>query len=299
MGLDYKKLIPNRNLRLKILELTSFIPDKIMIELQYWIKTGRRLNLKVPKRFTEKLQWYKLYYKDPIMVQCSDKYMVREYVKKKSLENILNEIYGVYDRAEDINFDILPNKFVLKRTNGGGGNDIIICKDKSKFDIDNAIKKMKKWTKQRNKGGGREWVYYETQPRIIVEKFIEAENDDLIDYKFFCFYGVPCYLYVINERKLGDKANLGIFDLKYNQLPYFRDDEERMFNPPSKPSNFEQMIKVASILSEEFPHVRVDLYNVKSRIIFGELTFFDGSGYHSYEPDEFDFILGEKFKLPA
>ena len=295
--MDYKKLIPNRSLRLKILELTSFIPDKTMIELQYWIKTGRKLNLKEPKRFTEKLQWYKLYYRNPIMVQCSDKYMVREYVKKKGLENILNEMYGVYDRVEDINFDKLPNKFVLKKTNGGGGNDIIICKDKSKFNVDIAIKKMKKWTKIK-KGGGREWVYYEAKPRIIVEKFLESENDDLIDYKFFCFYGTPSFLYVINGRKLGDKANFGIFDLEYNQLPYFRCDENKMLNKPPKPINFEQMKEVARILSEDFPHVRVDLYNVEGKIIFGELTFFDGSGYQIYEPDEFDFILGEKFKLP-
>ena len=296
--MNYKRLIKDRNMRLKILSLLNWIPDKVMIKLQYRLKTGRKLNLKNPTRYTEKLQWYKLYYRNPLMSKCADKYDVREYIKSKGLGYILNEIYGVYESPNDINFDKFPNKFVLKRTNGGGGNDVLICKDKSKFDIKNALYKMKKWTITEKNGGGREWVYYKTEPRIIAERFIESESDDLIDYKFFCFKGEPYYLYIINGRKLGEKIKLGIFDLEYNKLQYFRSDENKMLFSPNKPENFEQMINIAKDLSEDFPHVRVDLYNVKGKIIFGELTFFDGSGYQIYEPDEFDFIMGNKFKLP-
>ena len=296
--MNYKNLIEDRNRRLKILSLLNWVPDKVMIKFQYRLKTGRKLNLKKTIRYTEKLQWYKLYYRDLLMAQCADKYSVREYVRSKGLKNILNEIYGVYDNANEIDFDKLPNKFVLKKTNGGGGNDVLICKDKSRFDVKDALKKIEKWTEIESNGVGREWVYYKIKPRIIVEKFIESENDDLIDYKFFCFRGEPYYLYVIDGRKLGKEIKLGIFDLEYNQLPYFRGDEERMLKAPDKPKNFGQMINIAKKLSSDFPHVRVDLYNIRGNIIFGELTFFDGSGYQTYEPDEFDFIMGDKFKLP-
>lgn len=296
--MNYKKLIRDRNMRLKILSILNWIPDKQMIKLQYKLKTGRKLNLAKPVRFTEKLQWYKLYYRDPLMAQCADKYAVREYIKSKNLDYILNEIYGVYDNAELIDFDKLPNEFVLKKTNGGGGNDVIICHDKSKLDVGKILKKMKAWTEIKSNGGGREWVYYSKKPRIIAEKLILNDDNDLLDYKFFCFNGKPYYLYVINGRKLGQEIKLGIFDMHFNQLPYFRGDENRLENFAIKPKAFEEMIEISKILSKDFPHVRVDLYNIDGDIIFGELTFFDGSGYQSYEPDEFDYILGEKFKLP-
>ncbi len=297
--MDYKKLIKDRNMRLKILSLLNWIPDKTMIKIQYRLKTRRKINLKSPIRYTEKLQWYKLYHREPLMAKCADKYTVHEYIKNKGLGSILNEIYYVYDNINEINLDKLPNQFVLKRTNGGGGNDVLICKDKSTFDIKNALDKMKTWTEVKNNGGGREWVYYKIKPRIIAEKFIESENDDLIDYKFFCFNGKPHYLYVISGRKLGEEIKLGILDLEYKQLPYFRGDENRMLKSPDKPANFEQMINIATKLSKDFPHVRVDLYNVKGKIIFGELTFFDGSGYQTFVPDEFDYIMGDKFELPV
>ena len=296
--MNYKNIIKNRNLRLKILMLFNWIPDKEMIKLQYKLKTGRKLNLKNPIRYTEKLQWYKLYYKEPLMAECADKYTVRKYVENHGLKNILNDLYGVYDNVKDIDFDKLPNEFVFKKTNGGGGNDIIICNDKSKFNIGEAIIKMRTWTKMNKNGGGREWVYYKIKPRIIAEKLIQVENNDLIDYKFFCFNGMPYCVYVINGRKMGQEITLGIFDLEYNQLPYFRNGENIMKNPPSKPYNFSKMIEISKKLSKPFPHVRVDLYNVNGVIVFGELTFFCGSGYQSYRPDVFDKILGEQFELP-
>jgi len=250
---NYKKIIKNRKARLKIIKLFNWLPDKQMIKLQYWIKTGRKLNLKNPKRFTEKLQWYKLYYRDPLMAFCSDKFLVRQYVKSKGLEHILNEIYGVYDDVNQIDFDRLPNQFVLKKTTGGGGNEIIICKDKSKFDIEKAKEIMKDWTKKESNGGGREWVYFQWKPRIIVEKYINFDNEEgLVDYKFFCFEGKAHYLYVINGRKLGVKTNLGIFDLNYKMLPYFRTDEDKMINIPPKPKNSDRMIKIAEFYLKIF-----------------------------------------------
>lgn len=183
--MDYKKIIKSRKMRLEILKLLNFIPDKLMIQVQYRIKTGRRLNLKAPKRYTEKLQWYKLYYRDPIMVQCADKYSVRDYVRSKGLEYILNDLYGVYEDESKIQFDKLPSSFVLKTTNGGGGNNIIICDDKNKLDKEKTLRLLREWLKQKKrKSEGREWIYYDSKPKIIAEKVLPRNNEnDLPDYK--------------------------------------------------------------------------------------------------------------------
>jgi hypothetical protein len=300
--MDYKKIIKSRETRLRILRTLDFIPDKTMIKMQYFIKTGRRLNLKNPQRYTEKLQWYKLYYRDPLMQQCADKYDVREYVRSKGLGYILNECYGVYERVEDIDFDSLPDQFVLKDTLGGGGNSIIICKDKATFDFENAKKQMQKWLSidSNKKHEGREWVYQGRKHRIIIEKYIESNPSEggLVDYKFFCFNGEPKYLYVIADRILGQIAGIGIFNVNFELLSVIRTDERPLERNIEKPKNFDEMIDIVKIISKDFPHVRVDLYNQDGNIIFGENTFFDGSGYHKYEPDEFDYELGSYFKLP-
>ncbi|ANU17912.1 hypothetical protein BBI11_13105 [Planococcus maritimus] len=295
--MNYKKLIPNQNLRLQILKLIDFIPDKMMINLQYRISQNRKLNLKNPHRFTEKLQWYKLYHRDPLMVQCSDKYKVREYITSKGFENILVPLYGVYDRAEDIDFKNLPDKFVLKTNNGSHTN--IICEDKSQLDIDLTKITLNEWLNTWNGKMGREWAYHDIKPKIICEKFLEKDtNGDLIDYKFFCFNGKPFSLYVIVERFLADGIKLGIFDTKFNKLPYKRADIKGITSNISKPKNFDKMVEIAEVLSKDFPHVRVDLYNVDGEIYFGELTFYTAGGYQKYQNDEFDFLLGEQFILP-
>lgn len=300
--MDYKKIFKSRKTRSKILRALSFVPDKPMIKLQYRIKTGRRLNLKNPQRYTEKIQWYKLYYRDPLMVQCVDKYEVRKFVESLGLGHILNECYGVFDRPEDIDFDELPNQFVLKDTLGGGGNSVIICKDKSKADLDAYRKQMREWVgKKRIRSGGREWQYYSGEKhRVIIEKYIESDESSggLIDYKFFCFDGRCSYVYVITNRKIGIGAEFGIYNTDYELLPYCRSDELKPVHLTQKPEQYNEMILLSEKLSARFPHVRVDLYCENGEILFGELTFFDGSGYMTFEPDEFDFILGEKFKLP-
>lgn len=298
--MDYKKMIKSRENRMKILNLFSWVPDKIMIKIQYRIKLGRKLNLKNPQRYTEKLQWYKLNYKNPIMKKCVDKYEVRKYIKEIGCSEILNELYGIYNSTEEIDFDKLPNSFVIKDTLGGGGNSVIIVKDKSKLDIEKTKKQMNSWMNNiTKKNPGREWVYDNQKHRIIIEKFIDSNIDDggLIDYKFFCFSGKVEYVYGIADRKVGKKAGLGIFDKNFNLLPYHRLDEEKLKRKLEKPKNYDQMIKYAERLSENFPHARIDLYNIDGKIIFGEITFFDGSGYFKFQPDNFDYILGRQFNI--
>ena len=293
----YKKIIQKRETRLRILRILDFIPDKIMINVQYYLSKSKKINLKTPLRFTEKLQWYKLYYRKKLMTICSDKYEVREYIKSKRLENLLVTLYRYYEDADEIDFDHLPNKFVLKTTNGSHTN--IICESKDQLDKKDAIYNLNNWLKNWQGKVGREWSYYNIKPRIICEELLEKDaNNDLIDYKFFCFNGKVFCLYVIIERFLKDGIKLGIYDKKFQKLPYRRSDIPDITHNIEKPDNFEKMIEIAEVLSKDFPHVRVDLYNINGRIYFGELTFYDGSGYKGYIPDEFDFILGNEFKLP-
>ncbi|MCB2296774.1 ATP-grasp fold amidoligase family protein [Clostridium tagluense] len=295
--MDYKKLLPSQKLRLRILKLMDFLPDKLMIELQYKIATGRKVNLKKPLRFTEKLQWYKLYHRDSLMTQCVDKYSVREYINSKGYGDILVPLYGVYDRSEDIDFDKLPDRFVLKTTNGSHTN--ILCEDKSKLDVEATRQKLNRYMKAWSGKVGREWAYYDVKPHIICEKYLDKdENNDLIDYKFFCFNGEPYCLYVIVERYLEDGLKLGIYNTDFEKKPYVRSDIQGLTTDVVKPKNFEEMVEIARDLSKDFPHVRVDFYNIDGEIVFGELTFYDGSGYKGFVADEFDFILGEKFRLP-
>lgn len=299
--MDYKTVFKSRKLRQQILKIASFIPDKQMIEIQYWIKTGRRLNLKEPKRFTEKLQYYKLYYRNPLMKQCVNKLQVREYVKQCGLENILNECYGIYDCPKDIDFSALPDRFVIKDTLGGGSTSVVIINDKKEIN-DNLMATMEKWISRNSTIdlGGREWPYLNQQSQIIIEKYLEQSNGDLADYKLFCFAGKVECVYVrtgyANDHNNGEMA---FFDSNMNYLPKVGMDYCAIAQtPPSiDKSVFLDMKIIAEKLSKPFPHVRVDLYNLDGKIVFGELTFFNASGYMRFNPDEFDFLLGQKFDI--
>ncbi len=299
--MNYKKVIKNQKTRIAILNLFSFVPDKLMLQLQYRIKTGYKLNLNNPKRYTEKLQWYKLFYRDPIMKECADKGSVREFVSARGLSHILNKCYGVYDSPEEIPFDTLPNSFVLKDTLGGGGNSVLLIRDKRHMDKDKLLDQLKQWVNAPidKKNIGREWVYEKRKHRIIVEKLLDCPNGDLPDYKFFCFNGKVAYIYMMsNYREHHELGQLAFLDKDFKLLKVSRDDFNSVMKQPDKPQNYNEMLEMAEILSTGFPHVRVDFYNINGTIIFGEMTFFNASGYCKFIPDEFDFVLGEYFKLP-
>ena len=290
-----------RKFRMNILKLLNFVPDKAMIKLQYRIKMGRKLNLKNPKRYTEKLQWYKLYYKNPLLAKCVDKFEVREFVAEKGLSNILTKCYGCYEKFDDIDLDSLPESFVLKDTLGGGGNSIIIVKDKSKATKDELNSKVKGWKDITlgKKGAGREWPYYKgKKSRILVEELlVNSENHDVgvNDYKVFCYKGKAKYVVVDMDRYIVHKRD--IYDANWNNLNVVSDCPA-LETEAVKPENYDEMIQIAEKLSEDFPFVRVDLYNVSGKVYFGELTFYPWSGYVRFKPDEFDFVMGEEFNLP-
>lgn len=283
-------------MRFAILRMLKFIPDKQMIEFQYYMKLKRKLNLDNPQRYTEKIQWYKLYYRNKDMPICVDKYRVREYIHKKGLDGILVNLYAKYDKAEDILIKDLPNKFILKTTNGSGTN--IICRDKSEIDEHVLREKVATFLKQSSASAGREWAYSYVQPKIIIEELLEdssTPDGSINDYKFLCFNGKPEYIVLDVDRFTNHKRN--IYDTHWNDLHIVSDClcADGVYAPPE---NLSEMLHIAEQLSKDFPAVRVDLYSVGGKVYFGELTFFPWSGYVQYVPDSFDYEMGEKFKLP-
>jgi hypothetical protein len=294
----YKKIIKSPKIRALILDCLSFLPDSLMLSIQYRIKTGRKLNIKNPKRFTEKIQWYKMNYHNPIMHQCVDKYLVRDYVKTKGLESILVPLIKKYNLVTEIKWEELPSAFVIKTTNGGGGLNVVVCNDKTKLNYHEIVNKISANNKPvKAKTGGREWAYYGLQEGVIIEELlVNDENPEagINDYKIFCYNGKPEYIVVDIDRYIGHKRNF--YDTNWKNLNITSDcpkSDKEIY----KPSNFNKMLEIASILSKDFPFVRVDLYNIKGKIYFGELTFYPWSGYVQYNPDDADFLFGKHFEL--
>lgn len=299
--MNYKKIVTSRKTREKILRCLNFIPDRQMIALQYRIKTGRKLNLKAPCRYTEKLQWYKLYYRDPKMIQCVDKYDVRNYIEKVGFGELLNECYGVFNSPEEIDFGSLPEKFVCKDTLGGGSTSVILV-DKNNVNLAELKNTIQKWVDEPTdkKHPGREWPYDNQKHRIIIEKFLEQDNGDLADFKFFCFNGrVKCFYVRTGYAKNHDSGKMAFFNRNKELLDGVGMDYcNTATKAPELVPEIDQMIKYAENLSKDFPHVRVDFYDVNGQVIFGELTFYNASGYMKFIPDDFDKELGKEFILP-
>ncbi len=272
------------------------INPKLEIKLMFWLKQGYKLNLKHPKTYNEKINWQKIYYENELFSVCSDKYHVREFVESKGCGEFLNELLWSGFNAEDIPFDTLPEKFVIKVTHGSGFN--IICSDKSKLNRKETIKKLNKWLKTKFlRCYGEHW-YGKKRPRIVVEKYLEdVANPRLFDYKFFCFNGEPRYFYV-DTWKNGEH-HINMYDVEFKLLPhvslgYPLDLESKI----EKPSNFDEMLEVSRKLSQGFPHVRVDLYSIGgNKTVFGEMTFSKGAGFDRILPKEFDEEMGDWFIL--
>lgn len=273
--------------------LLDWVPEEKYIKITYRLAFGRKLHLDNPKALTEKLNWYKLNYRNPLMRQCVDKYDVRQYVQETVGEEYLNECFGVWNSINEIDFDKLPNQFVLKPTNGSG--DVVICKDKSKLDWADAKKTLTQYSKRSFATKTKEWAYYNVPFRIIGERLIKSSDKNQIkDYKIFCFSGEPQFLFVASDRGT-EQLKFDFFDTKWNRLPVTNAHEHNM--KLMKPAHFDEMLEVAKKLSKPFPHVRVDLYEEEGRVFFGELTFYHFGGFTRFEPDEWDFKLGEYFDI--
>lgn len=277
-------------------KLLSLLPDKLFIQLKFFKNFHRLPNLKHPKTFNEKLQWLKLYDRNPYYTKLVDKYEVKKIVAELIGEQYIIPTLGVWDSAEDIDFEKLPDKFVLKATHDSGR--VIICKDKSKLDIAKAREEMAYSLKRDFYALTREWPYKNVPRRIIAEAFIEDKSGDLKDYKFFCFNGKVEFFKVDFDRFTGHKANY--YNTNWNILPF-----EEIVCPSDKnqihekPENFDKMIEFAEILAKGLPFSRIDFYNNEGNIYFGETTFFPNSGMGKFNPEEADNKLGALIKLPT
>lgn len=266
-------------------------------KILYKKRTGKILNLDEPKTFTEKMQWLKLneYWHNDLVTQCIDKYRVREYIIKKGCGYILNDLYGVWDSVDEIDWDNLPNKFVIKCNHGCGYN--IVCNDKNDFNIKEAKKMINKWMHESYGWANAELIYSDIKPKIICERFIESEDGmDLRDYKIFCSYGTPKLIYVITGGH-GDNECLDYYTPEWQWIPVNNGTLPNAGDIVKKPKQLSEMLNVASVLSEDFPIVRVDLYSEYGNIYFGELTFLATGGMSKYSPDIYDREFGDMFPI--
>ena len=272
------------------------IPDSLFLRLRFKLKNGYRLDLKNPRTYNEKLQWLKLYDRNPEYTKMVDKYEAKRHVAGIIGEEHIIPTLGVWDRVEDIDFDALPNQFVLKCTHDSGG--IVVCRDKATLNIQEAVGKLRKGLKTDFFNINREWPYKNVKRRIIAEEYKEDESGELADYKFFCFDGEPKILFVATDRLSAEETKFDFYDLEWNHLPVLCGHPNREC-PSPKPSNLAEMIDVARKLSSGIPHVRVDLYNCNGRVYFGELTFFHWSGFKPFTPFEWNYTLGSWLNLPG
>ena len=275
-------------------KLLRVLPTKIALYIIYFRGYKKILNLSNPQPWGEKIQWLKLYGGLENLSDYVDKYKVRDYVKDTIGETYLNELYGVYDSIDEINFDVLPNKFVLKSTNGSG--TVLVCKDIDSFDLKKAKHEMKKWLKDDYCKEKKEPQYKNVKNRIIIEKYLEDESGSLTDYKFYCFNGKVKYYAVFYDRYTNKSIDV------------YSSDNERLDNVKGCNiqnsdyiiSNFENintMIKLSEKLGQIFTCVRVDFYCIQNKPVFGELTFTDGAGSDSWNPIKFDLEIASNISL--
>mgnify|MGYP000896560242 CR=1 FL=1 len=277
-------------------DLLKWMSDKMYIKLIYRFSMGEKLNLENPQTFNEKLQWLKLYDRNPLYTDLVDKYRVREFVKDRTGGGQhLIPLLGVWDKVEDIDFEKLPSQFVLKCNHDSGG--WIICKDKKKLDISKARTFLKKRLARNFFWNAREWPYKNVRKKIIAEQYmVDESGTELKDYKFFCFNGKCKAIFIATDR--GVDTRFDFFDESFNHLP-FTNGHPNADKQIQRPATLSEMICIAELLSAGIPQVRVDLYDVFGHIYFGEMTFFHWGGKKPFKPKEWDWKFGQWIELPS
>lgn len=293
-----KRILADRDYRTVRLAKAGFynrMDDRKYLERVYKARMGRPLNLENPQLFSEKLQWLKLYDRNPLYTQLVDKYRVREYVAEKIGEEHLIPLLGVWDDPDDIDFDALPDQFVLK-CNHNSGTGMCICRDKSKLVYKAVRKELKKGLQENFYLRHREWPYKDVPRKIICEQYMtdNSMTDELTDYKFFCFHGVAKVMYVSKDICSSPRTNF--FDMDFNPLPI------RLKDPPAdilpqKPEHFDKMKQFSEVLSKDIPFLRVDFYSSQECVFVGELTFYHAGGFVKVSPPEWDQKFGSWIHL--
>lgn len=277
-------------------KLVGLIPTKIWLSYRFKRRAGYKMDWKNPKTFNQKLQWLKVYDRNPLYTTMVDKYEAKKYVADIIGEEYIIPTLGVWDRFEDIDFDQLPDQFVLKCTHDSGG--LVIVRDKSRFDKEKARKKFKMALNRNPYTVDREWPYKNVKPRIIAEQYMEdPTSKDLKDYKIFCFNGVAKAMFIATDRaNETEETKFDFFDMEFQHLD-FTNGHPNADVPPQKPASLTKMRELAEQLSVGIPQVRVDFYEVNGAVYFGELTFSHWSGMKPFEPKEWDYKLGEWIDL--
>lgn len=281
----------------------GWLPDKTYLQLLYRFKMGHRLDLNHPKTFTEKIQWLKLYNRRPEYTLMVDKYAVKKYVADIIGEKYIIPTLGVWNKPEDIDWDALPNEFVLKTTHGGGSGGVVICKDKKTFDRNKAILTLRDSMDSDIYRSLREWPYKDVKRRVFAEKYMVPKDMinnpiyDLSDYKFFCFNGEPKYCQVIRNRH--SKESIDFYDMNWRHQEFvgLNPIASNGINPVPRPLLLDEMICICHKLSENMKFVRIDMYVIDNRIYFGEITFYPASGIGLFNPDKWNTELGNLINL--
>lgn len=287
-GINNMKLISNKWFR--------FMSDKQYLKFKFFTVFKKKLNLENPQTFNEKIQWLKLYDRNSKYTTMVDKFEVKKYVANIIGEEYIIPTIGIYDYYEDINFEQLPNQFVMKCTHDCGS--IVIVKDKSKIDRNTIKEKINKCLKDNYYYSSREWPYKNVKPRIIIEKYMKDKNStSMRDYKFFCFDGKPQIMYLSEGLENHATASMSFYDMNFNIIDCKRKDYKLLNYKPQLPSTFELMKKYSSMLSKDIPHLRVDWYEINGKLFFGELTFSTCSGFVPFESEEWDKKLGDMIDL--
>lgn len=282
----------------------KFLQDETSLRLLFWAATGEKLNLESPKTFNEKLQWLKLHDRNPDYQTMVDKIAAKHWAARLIGEQHIIPTIRVWDRAEDIKLDELPDQFVLKTNHDSG--TVFVCKDKDCFDIEGARRCLDRSLKRNFYYQSREWPYKNIQPRVFAESYIpgfdyseiceeDFQSDGIIDYKFLCYSGICRFLFTCTGREQGD-LRVDFFDPEWNHLPFKRHYPNADVEIP-KPKLLQKMIEIAETLSSDIPFVRVDLYQRGNHIYFGEMTFYPGAGLEEFTPSEWDLILGEPIAI--
>ncbi len=280
-------------------KISPFIKyDKLYLSWRYFIIFGKRINWKNPQTYNEKLQWLKIYDRNPLYAIMADKYLVKDYVAKILGNEYIIPTIGVWDRPEDIDWETLPEQFVLK-CNHNSGTGMVICKDKSQLDITKVVVGLKRGLKENYFIYNREWPYKNIPRKIIAEKFmVDEKYGELRDYKFFCFDGEVKFMFIATNRSQGEHAvRFDFFDADFNHLKVLHGHPNADIKP-EKPSLFEEMKVIAAKLSKDIPSSRIDLYEINGKIFFGEITFSHWGGFMPFEPEEWDKKFGDYITLP-
>ena len=275
------------------------LPDKEYLELQYLLRIGKELNIRKPKTFNEKLQWLKLYDRNPLYNRMTDKVEAKEYVAGVIGEQYIIPTLGIWDTFEEVDFEYLPDQFVLKCTHDSGSASVIF--NRSKMDLQSLKVKYERALHTNHYDFGREWVYRDIKPRIIAEKYIGSMNnngDDLVDYKLMCFNGKVRCSFTCTERFSGvDGLKVTFYDTDWKRMPFERHYASDEKDVP-KPACYDEMVRLAERLAKDIPFARIDFYEVDNHPYFGEITLYPGSGFEEFTPSEWDRKLGDWLELP-